>query len=146
MTLYHGTTMDAATAIRRQGLKAVAGKRLDVCLRGVYSLYCATDWLARGDDNILPKVTSLRETAVRYANLRADYMFAPVNGRMRWGNSLLIKRSGRQVKVRPTAVIVKFDVPETWAEEHLSEDQRDYEGLESDVTIPAAYVAGVEVV
>jgi hypothetical protein len=101
MVVYHGTTMDVAEKIKREGLRPNPDSAF---------LTTRTDDFRTLGKHDAVYVTTNKLVAKMFALFRAEYERVPEGTAIPWGELSLIKH-GREIKKNAKPAIVKLDLP-----------------------------------
>jgi hypothetical protein len=143
LIIYHGTTVQAANKIKKEGLIPHRESAFDT-IRSDDGVRLRAPYMPMETEE-RTYVTTKKTIAVMFAQFRTKYERAKPGEAIPWGNIEMIKHSGRQMKTANPAVI-QFDIPDSWKDK-LEEDVQAislYGALTCLCTIPPQYVRTVE--
>ena len=141
MIFYHGTTLKAAEAIKKEGLKPHRETRFRLFFPELGREMKDSDGVEQ-EENVVYLVQDPRN-AKEFVNFRALYERAPINTKLIWsdGEPFGIKNvAERDPDAKPAVVVV--DIPNQLASKLDADTQSDY-GIVCRCVIPPQYIKAV---
>lgn len=161
MIYYHGTTLEYARAIKREGLKPSPDREFiyqrdsDLLFGDPISLSQAMEYHYSATSENAGKMTvflTKKEiTARAFASFRAMYERADYGDKVPWSHSVKMYKLSRSKDANAVPAIIVFDIPFTFASNIIPDEQTsgyaDYmQGFKCHCTVPSEYVINVKAI